>query len=82
MYNIILSHVPLQKYRTILYRLADHILRTSLIILKKKVTNCVLRASFDCHHKNKNRKQRKLVNFLPGTLQEAKKKPGYSQNTV
>lgn len=35
MYNIILSHVPLHKYRTIVYRLADHILRTSSIILKK-----------------------------------------------
>lgn len=32
MYNIILSYVPLHKYRTILYRLADHILRTSLVI--------------------------------------------------
>lgn len=36
MYNIILSYVPLHKYRTILYRLADHILRTSLIIFFKK----------------------------------------------
>lgn len=33
------------------YRLADHILRTSLIILK--VTNCVSEASFDCLHKHR-----------------------------
>lgn len=78
MYNIVLSYVPLHKYRTILYRLADHIfLRTSLIIFLK-VTNCVPRASFDCHHKN--RKQERLVNFLPGTLQEARKKT--NQDTV
>lgn len=80
MYNIILSHVPLHKNRTVLYRLADHILRTSSIIWK--VTNCVSQANFDCLHKN--RKQEALTNFHLGTLQEAKKETNlrYTENTV
>lgn len=67
--NLILCYVPSHKNRAILLQIgmADHILKTSLAILK--VTNCVSWASFDCLHKNW--KQDGLANFHLGSLQEA-----------